>query len=157
MTVASMNPSGNVYLFIGLNIYSLIGLVISVALLVFFLVCLAKVFRKAGQAAWKAFVPVYNIYTFFKIMSDEDMFWGQMLTAGMLIFLGCVIPASFLKILLLVAGLIVSFGFHIHLSISGCPRFGKGKYTVGMIFLPVIFTAILAFSDAEYNVYSRIG
>ncbi len=82
------------------------------------------------------------------------MFWGYMLTTGMLIFLTCVIPFGSLSILLITAALHVTLGFHIYNSIYGCRRFGRKGFIVGMIFVPDVFLAILAFSDVKYNLYN---
>ncbi|MDW3645650.1 MAG: DUF5684 domain-containing protein [Bacteroidia bacterium] len=39
----------------------------AVLFLVLFHVCLAKIFEKAGEGGWKAFVPLYNMYTYAKV------------------------------------------------------------------------------------------
>ncbi len=96
-------------------------------LILFFIVCHWKIFKKAGQAGWKSLVPIYNIYIQLKI-AKQPAIW-------MLFFF---IP--FLNIY---------FGIrHVH-GIS--KAFGKDVgFTLGLIFLSFIFIPILAFGDAQY-------
>lgn len=86
-----------------------------------------KVFRKAGYEGWISLVPFYNAYTLSKIV------WGN----GWL-FLLCLIPLG---------GVI----FQIATLVKLAKVFNKGiGFSVGMVFLPVIFMLVLGMSGTSY-------
>lgn len=86
-----------------------------------------KVFRKAGYEGWISLVPFYNAYTLSKIV------WGN----GWL-FLLCLIPLG---------GAI----FQIATLAKLAKVFNKGTgFSVGMVFLPVIFMLVLGMSGTSY-------
>lgn len=94
---------------------------------VFMIICMWKIYTKAGKPGWAAIIPIYNIIILLEIIG-KPWWW---------FFLMC-IPLVNLIILIIV--------YH-NLSVS----FGKGAgFTVGLIFLSIIFFPILAFSDAKY-------
>ena len=134
----------------------------------FFTVCLALVFKNAGEGWWKALIPVDNIKTLFKVMYDNDMFWGYIMTGGFLAFLGLavakfkledVLPAftfsnteQLVVALLLIGGILLAILFNVLISLRGAKRFGKSVgFAVGLILLPIVFYAILAFTKPSYN------
>lgn len=98
------------------------------AVLVLMLVSCWKIFTKAGQPGWASLIPIYNAYVFLKIAGKPG--WWLLLLF---------IPIANLVIMILaLAGLSATFG--------------KGAgFTVGLLFLPIIFYPILAFSDAQYT------
>ena len=106
------------------NVLSLIGL----ALAVFLLVSIWKVFEKAGKPGWASLIPIYNAYVMLKI-AGKPGWW----------------------LLLLIIPLVnLVFGFLTMLAFS--ERFGKSVgYALGMIFLPIIFYPMLAFGEATYT------
>lgn len=102
--------------------------------LVSFLVCAVtilgwvRMYQKAGRQWWEAIVPIYNIYVLMQI-AGKPGWWT------VLVF----IP-------------LVNFVIIIIVLYNVCLRFGKGGwFTVGIIFLPVIFYPILGLGDAEYH------
>ncbi|MBK8575424.1 MAG: signal peptidase I [Elusimicrobia bacterium] len=101
---------------------------IFLALAVFMLVCVWKVFVKAGKPGWASLIPIYNAYVLLK-MAGKPSWW--------LLFL-------------LIPLVNIVFGFLTMLALS--ERFGKGVgYALGLIFLPIIFYPILAFGEATYT------
>lgn len=109
--------------------------IVAVGVFVFLcLICLAlfivgqwKVFRKAGYEGWISLIPFYNAYTLSKIV------WGN----GWL-FLLCLIPLG---------GAI----FQIATLAKLAKVFNKGTgFSVGMVFLPVIFMLVLGMSGTSY-------
>ncbi len=101
--------------------------VVAIIVCIFYVVCMWKIFSKAGEAGWKSIVPFLNNYTEFKIA------WGN----GWL-FLLCFVP-------------IVNVVVSIILFVKLAKAFGKGGgFAAGLIFLPVIFLPILAFGSAQY-------
>ena len=105
-----------------------IGVIIfQVLLLVLLIASMWKIFTKAGQPGWASIVPIYNIVVLLKIVG-KPLWWIILL----------LIP-----IVNIVVAIIVTH----QLSKS----FGKGVgFTIGLIFLGIIFYPVLAFSDAEY-------
>ena len=86
------------------------------------------VFKKAGEPGWAAIIPVYNILIAVKIAGKP---WWYIL-------------------LLLIPIVNIIIGIMILHGIS--KSFGKGGwYTVGLIFLRVVFLAILGFGAAVYS------
>ena len=97
------------------------------AILVITLVAQWKIFVKAGKPGWACLAPFYSQYCLF------DIAWGS----GWL-FLLSFVPC-------------VGFVMAIILNIKLAQAFGKGVgFAVGLIFLPIIFLLILAFSKDEY-------
>ena len=98
------------------------------ALTIFGIVVMWKVFTKAGQPGWASLIPIYNTYIMLK-MAGKPGWWLLLL----------LIP-------------FVNLIFAIILIIAIAERFGKGiGFALGMIFLSLIFWAILAFGDAKYT------
>lgn len=97
------------------------------AIIVFRIVCLWFIFKKAGVEPWKSLIPFYNTYTMFEISGFNGWF-----------FLFLIIP-------------FVSAVFSILQIINLGSSFRKSSgFIVGMILLPEIFYAILAFSHDRY-------
>lgn len=132
--------------------------VISLALAVFGIVCMWKVFEKAGEPGWKCLIPIYNAYIFLKIAWEAKYFIYIILG----IFAAILITAlavsnnsgtmagigTFLLVILYAAIFVMSIIAMVKLS----KRFGKsGAFAIGLILLNVIFMAILAFGDCDYD------
>ncbi|POH59282.1 hypothetical protein CVS28_07335 [Arthrobacter glacialis] len=87
----------------------------------------AGLFGKAGQPKWAAFVPFYNTWIMVKIAGrPESNFWLQFIPY-----------AGIYWTVLTLNDLAKSFGKDV-------------AYTVGLIFVPVVFAAILSYGDAKY-------
>ena len=107
---------------------ALTGYIIAI-LIVYVLLVIAqwKMFKKAGEAGWKALIPFYNTYILCKIVDGKGI-----------------------KFLLLLIP-IVNIVYLILLDIRMAKAFGKGTgFIIGLIFLPNIFYLILGFGSAEY-------
>ena len=101
--------------------------VFTLLICILFIVAWWKIFEKAGEAGWKSIIPFYNYYILFKIA------WGN----GLL-FLLMFIP-------------FVNFIIAIILEVKLAKAYGQsGGFAVGLIFLPNIFTLILAFGSSQY-------
>lgn len=86
-----------------------------------------RVFVKAGEPGWKILIPIYNIYTLFKIA------WGS--------------GWKFLWLLVPLANIVVG----IMLAFKLARSFGKGTgFGFGLLFLMPLFILILAFGPARY-------
>lgn len=109
---------------VGMLIFWLIGMAISV----FTLICMWKVFKKAGKPGWASLIPIYNIIVMLEI-AELPMWY---------IALYC----------LPFANIYAMFKTYIELA----KKFGKSAgFGVGMVFLAPIFFGILAFGkDSNY-------
>ena len=105
-----------------------IGLILIIlAVVVFMIAALWKIFEKAGQPGWAAIVPIYNCYVLLKIVGKPG-WW-------LLLFL---IP-------------IVNYVFIIWTYNMLSKSFGKEEgFTVGLVLLGIVFFPILGFGDAKY-------
>ncbi len=104
-------------------------------MMIFYLVVIAiliisqwKVFSKAGKPGWAALIPFYNIYVLIKV-------------AGMS---GWWLLALFVPFLNLIAIILITH------KISEAFGHGVG-FTLGLLFLPIIFWPIFAFGSSEYQ------
>ena len=99
-----------------------------IALTIFLIAAMWKVFVKAGQPGWGALIPFYNVYLLLKIAGRPG--WWLILYF---------IP-------------IVSIIIEIIVSIDIARNFGKGTgFGLGLFFLSFIFFPILAFGSATYK------
>lgn len=98
------------------------------AVAVFSIVIMWRIFEKAGEHGWAAIIPFYQNYVLFKIT------WGQ----------GWLFLLLFLPIVNIVTCIITM--------IKLAKAFDKsGAFAVGLIFLNIIFLAILAFDKSRYS------
>ena len=109
-------------------------LLISLAVSIFAIVVMWKIFVKAGKPGWIALIPFYNTYTLFEITWGNGWYF-------LLIFL------SIIPVLGYIAVLVVMIMTMIKLS----KAFGKDSgFTVGLVLLSFVFMAILAFDSSTY-------
>lgn len=99
---------------------------------IFTIICLWKVYVKAGKPGWAALIPIYNIWVLFEIAG----FSGALSLLVLIPILGA-IPVAILTI--------ISY-FRI------ATKFGKDSgFGVGLWLLNPIFLAILAFDNSTYK------
>jgi len=111
-------------IFAGLGVYMLF----MTALAVFMIVCMWKIFRKAGKNGWEAIIPIYNIVVLLEIVGLP--------TWNIILF---IIPF---------ANIYIMFKIYIELA----HKFNKSTlFGVATIFFGIIFLPILAFGDNHYN------
>ena len=102
--------------------------IVYVAVIVFYLVSMWRVFEKAGQPGWAVIVPIYNIYILLKVAGKPG--WWLVL--------------MFIPLVNIVVDILVQ--------VNVAERFGQsGGFAVGLVFLPFIFYPILAFGEATYR------
>ena len=136
-------------------------MIISLVCAIIGIVASWKIFTKAGEKGWKAIIPVYNGYTSFKLFWNVKMFWITLVLAlalgicvgiaGVAGAMGSMIAfyVSMIAYLVIVVVMLVVSVIHTH-RIS--KSFGHGAgFTVGLIFLSIIFVLILAFGKSEYK------
>jgi hypothetical protein len=109
-----------------------VGVIIYLALIVFFVVVGWKIFAKAGKPGWAVIIPIYNIIVMLEIV-NRPIWW-------IILYLIPIVNA--------IVGIIVI--------VDLAKSFGKGVgFAIGMIFLGIIFFPILAFGDAQYSKIER--
>lgn len=102
-------------------------LIFILAVVVFIVAAMWKIFEKAGQPGWAAIVPFYNMYILLKIVGKPG-WW-------LLLFL---IP-------------LVNYVFIIWTYNMLSKSFGKDEgFTVGLVLLGIVFFPILGFGAAKY-------
>ena len=110
----------------------IVYMIIMLAVAVFSIVSMWKVFKKAGKEGWAALIPIYNLVVLFQISGID--------------------PKKLLWFLLPFIGQIIVFVYLIMAYIKLAKAFGKSSgFAAGLIFLNVIFMGILAFDDSVYS------
>jgi hypothetical protein len=105
-----------------------VGGIIGLAVAVFMIAAMWKIFTKAGQPGWASLIPIYNMYIWCKIVGRPG--WWVILLF---------IP-------------FVNFVIAIILCIDLAKSFGKGVgFGIGIILLGIVFLPILAFGSAQYQ------
>ncbi len=139
--------------------FALIGLVITLlelALGILLIVSNCFIFKKAGEKWWKALIPIYNAYVFYKIAWKTEYFKAMLIAAivygiaYVFLYAGLLITSPggllFLAILLFAVAVVMLVA-EIALLRGLCKNFGAGVgFFFGLLFLPFIFFPILAFS-----------
>lgn len=146
---------------------------ISLATSILTIIALWKIYAKANEPGWAALIPFYNQYVLYKISGKKKLFWAYLgITIGMVVFyIGFIVAlvgfvgigltphynsdkfagfgvAFILCLIGVFACAIAVFIIKIFQCIGLVKNFGlSGGYTVGLIFVPVVFYCIIAFSN----------
>jgi hypothetical protein len=105
----------------------LIANIISLVIVVLLIAAYWRIFSKAGQPGWAAIIPIYSTFVLLRVVG-RPWWWFIML----------LIPVvNIIFLIILVNDLSKSFGH------------GVG-YTLGLIFLSLIFIPILGFGGSQY-------
>ena len=103
-------------------------IIASVVLTLVMLVIQWKIFTKAGKPGWACIIPIYNLWVMYEIVCGRGTAMFRLL-----------IP-------------IYNIYWAIKTQIKMAHAYGKSTgFGVGLIFLPLIFEAILAFGSAQYQ------
>ena len=108
-----------------------------------------KIFQKAGEAGWKAFIPYYSDFVCFKFAWKTKLFWIVIISSLLVYFL----PGSDYLIsgLLIWFCMIIELVLNIKLDIRVAKSFGKSKgWGIMLFFFPFIISLILGYGKAEY-------
>ena len=102
--------------------------IIGLAIIVFVIAGVWKMFEKAGQPGWAAIIPIYNIIVMLQV-AKKPVWW-------VLLYF---IPIANIIVAVLVA-------------LSLAENFGKSAgFGIGILFLSFIFLPILGFGSAQYQ------
>jgi hypothetical protein len=101
--------------------------IIWLAVVVFYVIGMWKVFEKAGQPGWACLIPIYNAYIMTKI-GGKPGWW---------------------VLLMIIPGVNIVFVIWLYNMIS--KSFGKEEgFTIGLVLLGIIFWPILGYGSAKY-------
>lgn len=131
---SSSTDTGLVALIAGMGIFAwIIGLVVCVLLIV----AMWKIFTKAGEAGWKAIIPIYNYIVLLQIVGLH--------------------PALVVLALVPFVNFIGAPVLAILIAVKLAKAFGKGGgFIAGLILLPYVFYLILGFGKAQYDPSVRV-
>lgn len=105
----------------------IVGVIFVIAITVLMIASQWVIFEKAGKPGWAAIIPIYNIIVLLEIVG-KPLWW-------------------IILILIPLVNIVVLIMLTHQLSVS----FGKGAgFTLGLIFLGILFYPILAFGGAKY-------
>ncbi len=105
----------------------LVGVVLYLAILAFYIAVGWKIFAKAGKPGWAVIVPIYNVLVELEIVGKP--WWWLLL--------------MFIPLVNIIIAIILVFAL--------AKAFGKGVgFGFGLLFLGFIFAPILAFGSATY-------
>ena len=145
-----------------MDVSNIISLIPSIIVLI----ALWKIFVKMGEPGWKAIIPFYSEYILFQKTWKTVYFFAQLVsTFGAIVALyasGALVmpnesenmvtgigntPLLVVGVILFIIALVISVLSYYHLSKS----FGHGVgFTIGLLFLSIIFYLILAFDSSKY-------
>ena len=133
-------------------------IIVLIAIAVFTIICMWKIFVKAGEPGWKCLIPVYGEYVFFKIAWEPMWFF---ITLGLTVLTNIITSvaaangnggATGFGLVVMIIVSIVSIVIGIITMIKLAKRFGKSTgFGIGLIFLEPIFMGILAFDNSDYD------
>ena len=135
---------------LGLGVILFIGIAYVLGRYLMRSIGLCTMYRKAGVAGWKAFIPVFNVYNNYKISWNGKMFF---LAAALYILLSVLGGAEALAIqLAVIAAGIALMVVTVKQNIKMAKLFGKGTGTgIALIFFPGITSLILGLGKAEFQ------
>lgn len=120
-------------------------LLIIIAIVVFQIIAMVKVYKKAGKAGWEAIVPYYNSWVLCEIAGVKWWFFLIMAATTICGMLGLIMLEPLATLVSLAGSFVVNYNLAL--------KFGKDGigYGIGLTLLPVVFYAILGFGDAAFN------
>ena len=115
--------------------FIIMACMISLALIILKIAATWKIFTKAGEAGWKALIPIYNTVILYKVAGISPLWVLSYLVAWVPFF-----------------GPLFILGVSIYAMLNLSRAFGKeDAFTVGLILLNTIFMMILGFGKSEYQ------
>ena len=147
--VEAMNPENLAYAIV--TSAAILALIVISALIRYLMQAIgySKMYRKAGVAGWKAFIPVFNTYNNYKIAWNGKLFFLYAALSIASTILG-VYTEGFLAMAANAVSLgVIYMAFKQHTNMA--KAFGKGTGTgIALIFFPGITSLILGLGKAEY-------
>ena len=123
-----------------------------------------KMFEKAGEKGWKYLIPIYGDYIDCKIIGKVKIFWVNLIsTIGFIVLSSILLAISqvsqteflFLVLFLSITSLIIIMVCQVIKAFATAKVFGQESiFGLGLLFLPIIFVAIIAFDKKIRYVYN---
>ena len=111
---------------------------------------LCTMYRKAGVAGWKAFIPVFNVYNNYKISWDGKLFFLYAALAVVSTILGLYTEGFMALVSSVVSIGVIYMVVKQNMNMAKC--FGKGVGTgFALIFFPGITSLVLGLGKAEFR------
>ena len=117
------------------------------------IIAMWKIFTKAGEAGWKALIPIYNVYILYKISNLSFLYWFIIpsIICSVLSVVMQNVSNDGLNLVLSISMCVVSIVANIKISVALARAFGKGNgFAAGLFFFTNIFELILGFGSAKY-------
>lgn len=123
----------------GYLILMILSLLIGLVVYVYAVICMWRIFTKAGQPGWKAIIPGYNSWVYAEI-AGRPGWWGIVSFGGGIPFIGFIFA---------IAGLVL----YVLIALDLAKRFGKDSVfgVVGLVIFSLVGIGILAFGSAKYQ------
>lgn len=136
-----------------LAIFAGFGLIAWIIAFVWWLIktiALWKAFTKAGEAGWKAIIPIYHTYIEYKLAGMKNWFWYGLLIAFIIWIIAAFIPDQ-QQLLTNIACAIVWI-IYIVVTFKFARKFGWGVFTsiLFVLFYPICIL-ILGFGSSKYE------
>ena len=112
-----------------------------------------RIFTKAGEKGWKAIIPIYSAYIYFKIIGLSFWKWvGILILAGIVSSIGSSSGITALAICGGILELCLTLALNILVARNSGRAFGKGTgFKIGLFFIPTLFQLILGLGASEYQ------
>ena len=146
----NMDPAAIEAALMGLGGLLFVGIAFAVIRYLMHAIGYAAMYRKAGVASWKAFIPFYNTYNNYKISWNGKLFF---------LYAAMIIASTFLGIftegIMASVASLVSFGvvyMTLKQNVNMAKLFGKGTATgVALAVFPGITSLVLGLGKAEFQ------
>ena len=130
--------------------FGLIGWIIAFVWWLIKTIALWKAFTKAGEAGWKAIIPIYHTYIEYKLAGMKNWFWYGLLIAVVIWIIAAFVPDQ-QELLTNIASAIVGI-IYIVVTFKFARKFGWGVFTsiLFVLFYPICIL-ILGFGNYKYE------
>ena len=148
--IEAMDPAALEAIGLGFGALMITGILFALIRYLMHAIGYSKMYRKAGVASWKAFIPVYHTYNNYKISWNGKMF---LLSAALYILLSVLGGAEALAVQLAAAAAgIALIVVTVKQNVKMAKLFGKGNGTgIALMFFPGITSLILGLGKAEFQ------
>ncbi len=133
-------------------------IILSVGVLLLYLICMWRIFEKAGISGWKCLVPIYSGYLLWKIAWEGSKFWVVFFGTLVVYLLSFIQgePGSLggkIYMVVSIAWAVYSLILTVYMCMHMAQRFDKSAEfgVVGLFLLSIIGYLILGFGKANYN------
>lgn len=134
-----------------LLIIFLVLILLELAIGIFYIICLWKIFKKANKPGWAAIIPVYNNIIMLEIAKLPWWNIFVMLGAALIYVISMLFEDSLLFLVPAMISIIITCAYQIAIMIRVSNNFGKDKgFKILAIFLPIVALPMLAFGKSTY-------